>query len=182
MLTYTATMSDAFAVRQVRNHARATRNHPDNGLQMLAADADIVLNNGLLDTFLSSSPSAMSPTSSSFADVDFILSTGGSAVASSAASAHRGVADPKVEAGFFAGMSHLALDFSSMLNPSKQILRLCSVAGRVFVICADYLPDHSIQPTEFGIQILLLSLAMKDFLALNNNNNNNRNENAQKLQ
>ena len=79
---------------------------------------------------------------------------------------------PEVEAGFFSGMSHLALDFSGLLNPSRQLLRLCSVIGRVFVLCADYVPDHSIQPTEFGIQLLLLSLAMKDFIAMNNNSNN----------
>jgi hypothetical protein len=74
------------------------------------------------------------------------------------------VEDPTVEAGVLSGMAHAALDFSAFFNPSRQMLRLFAVVGRLFVISADYLPDHSINQGELAIQLVLLSLTMKDLV------------------
>ena len=125
---------------------------------MFSTDADFAFSNSLLDAFRDPSTSLQE------LEQELELAT----------------TKPEVEAGFFSGMSHLALDFSGLLNPSRQLLRLCSVIGRVFVLCADYVPDHSIQPQEFGIQLLLLSLAMKDFVAMNNSNSNSSQNYQQK--
>ena len=59
-------------------------------------------------------------------------------------------------------MSHVALDFTSLLNSSKALLKKSSVIGRVLVIFADYIPDHSIHPEELAIQLIMLGVAMKN--------------------
>jgi hypothetical protein len=72
--------------------------------------------------------------------------------------------DPNVEAEVLTDMSHLALDFTSLLNSSskKALLKRSLVIGRVLVILADYLPDHSIHPEELVIQLFMLGLAIKN--------------------
>jgi hypothetical protein len=72
------------------------------------------------------------------------------------------VLDPIVEAEVLTDMSHLALDFTSLLNSSKSLLKTSSVIGRVLVIFADYIPDHSIHPEEFVIQLFMLGVAIKN--------------------
>jgi hypothetical protein len=72
--------------------------------------------------------------------------------------------DPSLEAELFAGLAHVALDFTGFLSPSKSLIRLFSVVGRVFAISADYLPDHSIHTEELVIQIFLIGIAMKDLV------------------
>jgi hypothetical protein len=72
--------------------------------------------------------------------------------------------DPFLEAELFAGLAHVALDFTGFLSPSKSLIRLFSVVGRVFAISADYLPDHSIHTEELVIQIFLIGIAMKDLV------------------
>jgi hypothetical protein len=72
--------------------------------------------------------------------------------------------DPFLEAELFAGLAHVALDFTGFLSPSKSLIRLFSVVGRVFAISADYLPDHSIHTEELVIQVFLIGIAMKDLV------------------
>jgi len=72
--------------------------------------------------------------------------------------------DPMIEAELCSTMAHVALDFTGLLSPSKSIVRLFSVVGRVFAISADYLPDHSIHTEELIIQIFLLSLSLRELL------------------
>ena len=69
--------------------------------------------------------------------------------------------DPGVEAEVCSTMAHLALDFTGFLSPSRSLLRIVSVIGRLFAISADYLPDHNIHPEELIIQIVLLSFALR---------------------
>jgi hypothetical protein len=72
--------------------------------------------------------------------------------------------DPFLEAELLAGLAHVALDFTGFLSPSKSLIRLFSVVGRVFAISADYLPDHSIHTEELVIQVFLIGIAMKDLV------------------
>jgi hypothetical protein len=60
--------------------------------------------------------------------------------------------DPSVEAELCTTMAHMALDFTGLMSPSKSIIRLFAVIGRLLAISADYLPDHSIHSEEFIIQ------------------------------
>jgi hypothetical protein len=72
--------------------------------------------------------------------------------------------DPSFGAEVLAGMAHLGLDFTSMLSPSKSLIRLFAVIGRIFAISADYLPDHSIHPEELMIQLFLMAVTMKELI------------------
>jgi hypothetical protein len=72
--------------------------------------------------------------------------------------------DPSVEAELLTGMAHLSLDFAGMFSPSKSLIRLFAVVGRIFVISADYLPDHSIHPEELLVQLFLLAVTMKELI------------------
>jgi hypothetical protein len=66
--------------------------------------------------------------------------------------------DPNMEAEVFTDMSHLALDFASIMKASKAT----AVIGRVLVILADYVPDHSIHPEELVFQLFMLGVAIKN--------------------
>jgi hypothetical protein len=70
--------------------------------------------------------------------------------------------DPNMEAEVFTDMAHLALDFTSILKSSKTLLRMTSVIGRMLVILADYVPDHSIHPEELVFQLFMLGVAIKN--------------------
>jgi hypothetical protein len=70
--------------------------------------------------------------------------------------------DPNMEAEVFTDMSHLALDFTSVMNSSKALLKMTSVIGRMLVILADYIPDHSIHPEELVFQLFMLGVAIKN--------------------
>jgi hypothetical protein len=72
--------------------------------------------------------------------------------------------DPSFGAEVLAGMAHLGLDFTSMLSPSKSLIRLFALIGRIFAISADYLPDHAIHPEELLIQLFLMGVTMKDLI------------------
>jgi len=62
------------------------------------------------------------------------------------------------------GMSHISLDISagflalssSFSASSKMINRICSIAGRMMVLMADWIPDHSISPHQLVIQLFFL--------------------------
>jgi hypothetical protein len=70
--------------------------------------------------------------------------------------------DPNMEAEVLTDMSHLALDFTSVMNSSKVLLKMTSVIGRVLVIFADYIPDRSIHPEELVFQLFMLGVAIKN--------------------
>jgi hypothetical protein len=70
--------------------------------------------------------------------------------------------DPNVEAEVLTDMSHLALDFTSLSSSSKALLKKSSVIGRVLILFADYIPDHSIHPEELAIQLIMLGVAIKN--------------------
>lgn len=76
-----------------------------------------------------------------------------------------GVFDPLIEAELCTTMAHVALDFTSLASPSRSVIRLFAVIGRVFAISADYLPDHSIHTEELMIQIFLLSWALRELVS-----------------
>jgi hypothetical protein len=71
--------------------------------------------------------------------------------------------DPNMEAEVLTDMSHLALDFTSIMNfSSKAMLKKTSVIGRILVIFADYIPDHSIHTEELVYQLFLLGVAIQN--------------------
>jgi hypothetical protein len=72
------------------------------------------------------------------------------------------VVDPSVEAESLTVLAHLALDFSGLMSPSRSLLRLFAVLGRVFAMSADYLYDHNIYTEELFIQMFLISVALKE--------------------
>jgi hypothetical protein len=93
-----------------------------------------------------------------------LLTTMSSLLLSMSTTSSTALLDPNVEAEVLTDMSHLALDFTSLLNSSskKALLKRSLVIGRVLVILADYLPDHSIHPEELVIQLFMLGLAIKN--------------------
>eukprot|EP00526_Cylindrotheca_closterium_P020806 CAMPEP_0113605854 /NCGR_PEP_ID=MMETSP0017_2-20120614/2551_1 /TAXON_ID=2856 /ORGANISM="Cylindrotheca closterium" /LENGTH=206 /DNA_ID=CAMNT_0000514375 /DNA_START=48 /DNA_END=668 /DNA_ORIENTATION=+ /assembly_acc=CAM_ASM_000147 len=73
-------------------------------------------------------------------------------------------ASPLVEAEVLSDMAHVALDFSGLLSPSKSMMRLYSIFGRLFALSADYLPDHTIHPEELLIQFFLICVTMRELI------------------
>lgn len=69
-----------------------------------------------------------------------------------------------VEAEVLTTMAHVTMDFGGFLNPSKNLLRYFTVLGRVFVISADYISDHSIHTEELMIQIILMVIAIREII------------------
>mmetsp|Transcript_108857 Transcript_108857/g.222112 ORF Transcript_108857/g.222112 Transcript_108857/m.222112 type:complete len:150 (+) Transcript_108857:205-654(+) len=75
-----------------------------------------------------------------------------------------------MEAEVLTTMAHVTMDFSGFVSPSKHLLRYFNVIGRVFVIAADYIIDHSIHPEELAIQLILMTLAIKEIVVDNPSN------------
>ena len=48
------------------------------------------------------------------------------------------------------------------MSPSRSLLRLFAVLGRVFAMSADYIQDHRIYTEELLIQLFMISLALKE--------------------
>ncbi len=62
-------------------------------------------------------------------------------------------------------MAHVTMDFGGfVLNPSKTLLRCFIVLGRICAISADYVIDHSIHPEELMIQLVLMTIAIKELV------------------
>ena len=101
-------------------------------------------------------------------DLDFLLdsplpsSTTSALLPSMSTPCSSTLLDPNVEAEVLTDISHVALDFTSQWNWSKPLLKKTSVIGRVLVIFADYIPDHSIHPEELVIQLIMLGVAIKN--------------------
>jgi hypothetical protein len=79
------------------------------------------------------------------------------------------IANPSVEAESLTVLAHVALDFSGfVMSPSRSLLRLFTVIGRVFAISADYVADQTIHTEELIIQLFLISVAIKELLSEKN--------------
>ena len=73
-----------------------------------------------------------------------------------------------VEAELLTTMAHVTMDFGGfIINPSKHLLRYFAVLGRIFVISADYISDHSIHPEELMIQLFLMIIAVREIIVDN---------------
>mmetsp|Transcript_62524 Transcript_62524/g.69955 ORF Transcript_62524/g.69955 Transcript_62524/m.69955 type:complete len:94 (+) Transcript_62524:183-464(+) len=81
-----------------------------------------------------------------------------------------------VEAEVLTAMAHLTMDFTALAKPSKNLIRLFVVIGRMLVISADYVADHSIHPEELLIQLFLMSVAIKDMIVLSDKKDGMNNE------
>jgi hypothetical protein len=69
-----------------------------------------------------------------------------------------------LEAEVLTTMAHVTMDFTGLASPSKSLLRMFTVIGRIFVISSDYIVDNSIHPEELVIQLFLMSVAIKDMI------------------
>ncbi|GAX22387.1 hypothetical protein FisN_8Hh369 [Fistulifera solaris] len=65
-----------------------------------------------------------------------------------------------MEAKLFTGMAHLTLDLAAFVSRGTAWLRLGAVMGRLFVIGADYIPDHSVNTDEFVFQVSMMSISL----------------------
>ena len=72
--------------------------------------------------------------------------------------------DSNMEAEVLTDIAHVTMDLFGFASPSKLLLRYLSVVGRVFVIGADYVVDHSIHPEELAIQLFLMGIAVKEIV------------------
>jgi hypothetical protein len=72
--------------------------------------------------------------------------------------------DPIVEAELLNDMAHVALDCTTFFGPATTAIRLMAILGRLFVIGADYLPDHTIHLEEVIFQAFMLAIASLGFV------------------
>jgi hypothetical protein len=72
--------------------------------------------------------------------------------------------DPHLEAEVLSDVSHVALDFTTLLSPNTAVIRLFTLVGRVLVISSDYIQDQYISPDEWVFQIFMLALSTRSFL------------------
>mmetsp|Transcript_27380 Transcript_27380/g.51360 ORF Transcript_27380/g.51360 Transcript_27380/m.51360 type:complete len:230 (+) Transcript_27380:183-872(+) len=77
--------------------------------------------------------------------------------------------DPTLEAESLSVMAHIALDFSGfVLSPSRSLLRIAAILGRIFALTSDYLYDHSIHTEELMIQLFLISVTVREIVFSDN--------------
>lgn len=69
-------------------------------------------------------------------------------------------ANQLMEAKLFTGMAHVTLDLAAFVSRGTAWLRLGAVMGRLFVLGADYLPDHSVNTDEFLFQVFMMSISL----------------------
>lgn len=72
--------------------------------------------------------------------------------------------DQQLEAEVLSDVSHVALDFSTLLSPNTAVIRLFTLIGRVLVISSDYIQDHYISPDEWVFQLFMLGYSTHSFL------------------
>jgi hypothetical protein len=102
-----------------------------------------------LPIVLASAASLFSGASASAATPDSVIVTGLTSLLSS----------PLIEAEVLNDMAHLTLDLASFFGPARLAIRAAAVLGRMAVMGADYLPDHSMLPEELVFQFFMLGLA-----------------------
>ena len=80
------------------------------------------------------------------------------------------IPDPDMEAEMLTTMAHFTMDFAGLVaSPSKSLLRSFAIVGRICVVSADYITDHSVHPEELMIQLFFLSIAIKEMVVDNKN-------------
>jgi len=84
---------------------------------------------------------------------------------------HAAMISSDVEAEVLTAMAHITMDFTGLAKPSKSLIRLFVVIGRMLVIAADYVADHSIHPEELLIQLFLMSVAIKEMIVSEDDTN-----------
>jgi hypothetical protein len=73
--------------------------------------------------------------------------------------------NPEVKAEVLTDVSHVALDFSCFLTPSKSLYLVFAVVGRMLLLYNDWcVPGHSVPPEELAIQVFLLGATLKDLV------------------
>eukprot|EP00985_Skeletonema_marinoi_P009003 scaffold4110_cov88-Skeletonema_marinoi.AAC.1 len=76
--------------------------------------------------------------------------------------------DPQLGAQFEAevlsDVSHVALDFTTLLSPNTAVIRLFTLVGRVLVISSDYIQDQYISPDDWAFNLFMLALSARSFL------------------
>jgi len=72
--------------------------------------------------------------------------------------------DPQFEAEVLNDVSHIALDFTTVLGPNTATIRLITLIGRVLVLSSDYLQDQYISPDEGIFQLIMLALSTRSFV------------------
>ena len=78
------------------------------------------------------------------------------------------IPDPDMEAEMLTTMAHFTMDFAGLVaSPSKSLLRSFAIVGRICVVSADYITDHSVHPEELMIQLFFLSIAIKEMVVDN---------------
>ena len=81
------------------------------------------------------------------------------------------IPDPDMEAEMLTTMAHFTMDFAGLVaSPSKSLLRSFAIVGRICVVSADYITDHSVHPEELMIQLFFMSIAIKEMVVDNNKN------------
>mmetsp|Transcript_20049 Transcript_20049/g.22372 ORF Transcript_20049/g.22372 Transcript_20049/m.22372 type:complete len:169 (+) Transcript_20049:173-679(+) len=85
---------------------------------------------------------------------------------------HAATISTEVEAEVLTAMAHITMDFTGLAKPSKSLIRLFVVIGRMLVISADYVADHSIHPEELLIQLFLMSVAIKEMIVSEDDDTN----------
>jgi hypothetical protein len=79
------------------------------------------------------------------------------------------IPDPDMEAEMLTTMAHFSMDFAGLVaSPSKSLLRLFAILGRICVVSADYITDHSVHPEELMIQLFFMSIAIKEMVVDDN--------------
>jgi hypothetical protein len=71
---------------------------------------------------------------------------------------------PDIEAEVLTDIDHVIIDFFAFFRPSKFLMKSCSVVGRLLLLFADYIPDHSVHPEELIVQLALLGVGVKGLL------------------
>ncbi len=72
--------------------------------------------------------------------------------------------DPQLEAEVLSDVSHVALDFTTLLGPNTATMRLLTLIGRVLVLSSDYIQDQYISPDEGIFQLIMLALSTRSFV------------------
>lgn len=57
------------------------------------------------------------------------------------------------------GLSHVALDFTTMFGRNAAVLKSVLVLGHISAIASDYLPNHHLSPYEAILQVVALCIA-----------------------
>eukprot|EP00985_Skeletonema_marinoi_P019335 scaffold11053_cov126-Skeletonema_marinoi.AAC.1 len=61
-------------------------------------------------------------------------------------------------------VSHVALDFTTLLSPNTAVIRLFTLVGRMLVISSDYIQDQYISPDDWAFNLFMLALSARSFL------------------